>query len=323
MIQRPKHEEIKNVQDRIDYLSRALEQQRIISLYVEPAAFCNFACKNCNFHASRNTKKQVGIMSKSTFDRLHFQLQNLTHLPDTIHLYLHGEPLLNPKIGHMAGELRGLCKKLRLVTNGMFLSPERLSVLLGEGVRSITVSLDTISRDKFNEFKSTNQFDRVMDNIKFAISTILNIPHVELTIKGLESEDQGFNSIEFVEYFTKRYPTVKNSSNVHIEVRKEFVWPASDNLPIWHDMCELPFYQLAVHWDGKVSACCNDIEHGLNVGDIAETSLQNIIRGDRLVKLRTNMLDKDFTQLDTCLRCSFRTVVKDFGDKKDQIRGLL
>jgi radical SAM protein with 4Fe4S-binding SPASM domain len=223
----------------------------------------------------------------------------------------------------MADKLRSLCKTTKVVTNGVFLTEERLRDLMAARVRSITISLDTTSRDVYVAFKGHDQFDRVMKNTHDAVRMVLNMPHIELVIKGIEAKEEKLNAKQLIEHFLQRYPEIERSDNVHIEIRKEFEWPSSDNLPLYHDMCELPFYQLAIHWDGKVSACCNDIEYGVVVGDVTKTSLQEIIRGETLSEIRKDMIDKNFDSLDTCLRCSFRTVVTDFGEKKDQIRGLL
>jgi len=82
-----------------------------------------------------------------------------------------GEPLTRRDIGTIAtrlGALPGL-KTLAMTTNGISLA-ERAAKLRKAGLGSLTISLDTLRRDRFKEIAKRDQFQAVMDGIDASLA---------------------------------------------------------------------------------------------------------------------------------------------------------
>jgi cyclic pyranopterin phosphate synthase len=82
-----------------------------------------------------------------------------------------GEPLSRRDVGQIAerlGALPGL-KTLAMTTNGISLA-KRAGTLRAMGLNALTISLDTLKRDRFMEIAKRDQFDAVMAGIEAALA---------------------------------------------------------------------------------------------------------------------------------------------------------
>jgi GTP 3',8-cyclase len=82
-----------------------------------------------------------------------------------------GEPLSRRDVGQIAerlGALPGL-KTLAMTTNGISLA-KRAETLRAMGLNALTISLDTLKRDRFKEIAKRDQFDAVMAGIEAALA---------------------------------------------------------------------------------------------------------------------------------------------------------
>ena len=82
-----------------------------------------------------------------------------------------GEPLTRRDIGTIAARLGALpgLKTLAMTTNGISLA-ERAAKLREAGLGSLTISLDTLRRDRFKEIAKRDQFQAVMDGVEASLA---------------------------------------------------------------------------------------------------------------------------------------------------------
>jgi len=297
------------------YLLREIRAKRLISLYIEPASVCNLTCRFCDFHFRAHEAefaKRKRLMSMSVFENAVQQARELPFRFSSIHFYLHGEPLLHPRLAEMISMARrlNLADFYKILTNGALLDPSRFDLLVQSGATSITVSLDTMDRERYSKFKGKDLLPLVMQNIEYAINATKKHKDFEFIIKCTRSHDiyglQEDEVEEIVSYFSDE---AAESSNIHVEIRDEFSWAVPDRegaVPRTR-RCELPFYQLVVSCEGVVSACCSDINYGLELGRLSPggEALSAIIHGERLRRIRQLVLARDFASLATCKYCSF------------------
>lgn len=74
--------------------------------------------------------------------------------------------------------------------------------------------------------------------------------------------------------------------------------------------CGNLFYQLVLHYDGNLSACCIDLTSTLNLGKIGEDKgfkkIDKILDYGKLNKLRRDMLLGNLEDLGVCKNCDFK-----------------
>lgn len=80
-----------------------------------------------------------------------------------------GEPLVRRGVANLIKQIKDIdgIESVTITTNGVLLS-EQYHNLVGAGVDSITVSLDTMDREKYAKITRRDEFRRVIDGIKYA-----------------------------------------------------------------------------------------------------------------------------------------------------------
>ena len=80
-----------------------------------------------------------------------------------------GEPLVRRGVANLIKQIKDVdgIESVTITTNGVLLS-EQYYNLVGAGVDTITVSLDTMDRERFAEITRRDEFERVMNSIKYA-----------------------------------------------------------------------------------------------------------------------------------------------------------
>ncbi|MBR5251655.1 MAG: GTP 3',8-cyclase MoaA [Oscillospiraceae bacterium] len=80
-----------------------------------------------------------------------------------------GEPLVRRGVANLIRQIKDIdgIESVTITTNGVLLA-EQYYNLVGAGVDSITVSLDTMDRKRFEQITRRDEFENVMNGIKFA-----------------------------------------------------------------------------------------------------------------------------------------------------------
>ena len=76
-------------------------------------------------------------------------------------------------------------------------------------------------------------------------------------------------------------------------------------------VCPKPFYELFIHANGDVSACCLDWSGKLNLGNIHRETLQEIWSGENLARLRRLHLEGRRSEIPICASCSMPDTLPD------------
>lgn len=67
--------------------------------------------------------------------------------------------------------------------------------------------------------------------------------------------------------------------------------------------CTLPFSQMIVRPDGKLSLCCNDAYGEMTLGDLSKTNIMSAWNGNKYKELRKQMMDQGRKCSPLCLYC--------------------
>ncbi len=324
MIQKEGGSDLSQTQLREQNITESLNKKRMISLYIEPTSICNLTCKFCDLHYNPKSHfKPTGSMSMDTYYKIIHQLNELHFRYKTINFFLHGESLLNANLIKMIQIARKekISSNFTLTTNGILMTPDKFDQLVNAGITTILVSLDSVNRQYFKDFKGADKLDIILHNIDYALhNTPLN---VQFGIKCTTTEHSKYieedQSSRVIEYFKE---TVKHSNNLHVHLKNELSWPEQDKklkntilIP-----CEFPFYQTVINSDGTVTSCCADITNSLVIGDIWASSLKEIIRSKKIKDIQRSLLTGKPPQI--CRHCLARTAVN-FKDCKDTLLNII
>lgn len=316
-------------EERTANLLKALEERRILTLVIEAASSCNLKCTFCDAHSGRAPafKEQSGVMTSSAWHKVLADIREYVAargVIDMVQFHGNGEPLLNKRLASMISSLvqEQLAVKVRVITNGVLLTPEKLSELADAGLNEIHVSLDSTDGDKYLQVKKGDYAFRVVDNLDKAVQIVRSRKDVELYIKYFSEETSNAYGIDrndhrsVVERF---YRHADGSPFVHLKEQPlvDVGIGMIESKSFYASPCEVPFYLLYIMHSGKVSACCSDVFNGMTIGRLTSTqetkqptmSLLEIVDSRRLYEIRKKHLDSRANEIRLCAGCSNRTQV--------------
>ena len=128
---------------------------------------CNFRCFYCLPHGEPPAAPKSSMLS---FEEIEYLAEIFVSLGIEKLRLTGGEPMLRRDIETLTGKLSALkpqLKDLALTTNGYFL-PERAHLLKEAGLDRVTISLDSLKRERFKQMTGVDVLDRVLEGIEAA-----------------------------------------------------------------------------------------------------------------------------------------------------------
>ena len=240
-----------------DYCTAFLNGKELFKyIEIETINRCNGSCAFCPVNKNQ-TQREYNLMNDDLFESIIKQLSELEY-NGLVGLFSNNEPFLDKRIPRFAQYARKALPKafIYIYTNGTLLSQEILE--------NIMPYLDYLQIDNY-----------IDDNGKGMIDVHKREILLE-TVKELNA--------------TQRF----RICDIYQEAIRTTRGGASPNKKMYYSMndkCALPFVQMIIRPDGKVSLCCNDALGKTTLGDVNEESLSNIWFGKKYKKIREALLE--------------------------------
>ena len=155
-------------------IAHYLEKQQIKAhplrqLFWECTLRCNLNCRHCG----SDCKKTAGTkdMPLEDFLRVLDSVAKKTDPHRVIVVVTGGEPLMRKDLEECGSEIYRRGFPWGMVTNGLFMTRERLDALMASGLHSATVSLDGFATDHNWMRGNPHSFDRAVDAIRMMVET--------------------------------------------------------------------------------------------------------------------------------------------------------
>lgn len=252
----------------IDGFIRGVVSQEAFPLFqeiqIETINKCNSTCSFCPVNRNIDPRPYKR-MEKELFHGIIKQLQNIDY-SNAISLFSNNEPLLDTRIIEFCQFARQYLPDafLYLYTNGSLLTVGKFVELMKY--------LDWLVIDNYNDQLILNEPVRKIH---------------EYCQKNREYENKVRISIRRLnEVLNTRAGQAKNR-------RFKFSIKSS---------CVLPFAQIVVRPDGKVSLCCNDALGEMTLGDLAKDSLLNVWHSEEFTRIR-RLIIEGRDKLPLCRQC--------------------
>ena len=234
------------------------------NIQIETINRCNGECPFCPVNRHIDSRPFVK-MSEALYKKIVDELAELNY-KGQLALFSNNEPLLDVRLADFTKYAR---KKLPnayiyMFTNGTLIN--------SENIRCYSDYMDEIVIDNYNDELILN------DNIK-------QIDHMCKKDKQLDY---------IVKIHLRKIHEVLNTRGGESPNAKQR-WKRK--VP-----CFLPFSQMIIRPDGKVSLCCNDALGKMTLGDVSKDSIQSIWKSDEYIKIRKTILE-DIDSIEMCRFC--------------------
>jgi len=247
---------------------------------IETYSRCNGTCKFCPVNRYIDPRPHIKMKDNMFYDIIQ-QLKEIDY-SGSICLYSNNEPFLDERIfdfcAHVRRELPNAYNFL--YTNGTLLSLPKFKTLME--------SLDYIWIDNY------------IPHNKYMKSICHPTKHLHKNILCV------------YEYVVEDLEEYENRVSFQIRDQDEKLGTRGGNSPnrakisSLKSPCLLPFHQIVIRPDGKLSFCCNDALGQMTMGDLTENKLTEIWNSKQYVKLREKMaLGRN--HIDICSRCDVQS----------------
>lgn len=250
------------------------------SIEIEPTNNCNLNCKFClvgtqdrkKDTSHHNIDRERGFMDFNLYKGLLKQAVEIGSI--RVLLHLQGESLLHPRFVDMVAEAKSYHLYCSFFTNGMLINERLAHNLVRAGLDMVRFSVDGASDHVYQQNRPGGSFSKVCENMSIMAKAaqgsrtkviwqfiaMRNNEH-EIKIARKLAEELG------VVFFVKSYAeTGKTLAPLNPALRRK----------LKPKPCTDIYRQFCVYWDGKVVACCYDIEGMHILGDLKRQSLKEI-----------------------------------------------
>ena len=289
-------------------------------LEIETVRGCFLKCRWCTL----DREKPYQFMEIDLFKKIIGELARVHGGYYRIELFRGGEPFLHPDIRGLISIIRqtGAFQDtiLSFYTNAMVFKKEQMEAIVDSSLHfEVVFSVDGVGTPESFEYmrpgarwntvrKKIEQLHRLKKGSRYeglkkiAVSTI--IPHAKAVPFDVPDVKEVTRRIK--EEFTPLGADIFYDREIHR-------WNGQiilDGMPVPEKRngpcCFMKRGGMSILVDGRVSACCGDMDNRLVHGDLNKEPLDEIYYSEKLVKMREAMLMGERFRLDVCGACDLR-----------------
>ena len=287
------------------------------SLNIELNNTCNQACVFCPYHGKYAQKKlKPAFLPKDFVKSLLKQAWELGIGKKEVGFYIAGEAFLYPGFAKIIGFAKSLgFPYVFLTTNGALADEVRMKAVIDAGLDSIRFSVNASDAKTYAELHGRDDFDKVLQNIKFmhsyiqskkcALATSLSCVITKKT-RGIESEmirifSPYVDDIVFIPVILDRLAKIEELKSIY-EVVKD---SGAEIDPAW--VCPVLFDTMYVNALGRAVPCCAAYDEDVFFADLKlDADMKKAWESEGYRKYRSIFLEQTSDEDTICENCILR-----------------
>lgn len=279
---------------------------------IEFASACNLRCKWCSLdHA-----KPKEVMSPELLERVAVELgEDRGFELNRIELHNGGETLMHPDLRGMLAVLarhREALPPVHLLTNAGLLTEEKARTILDSGaVTRVRFSLDGGSAAAFEELRTPAKWDKIHANVSRFLDLNADLEEpLETGVICLVAPERELNTGWMEPGFRGLLERMDD-----VRIRWPHNWDGSEELGVddrsyrrlaerSNKVCYFLELDLVVLPSGDVTVCCADLNGRGVLGNLAESSLRELITGPKRSRMLELFAAGKKDEIELCKDCT-------------------
>lgn len=264
-------------------------------------------------------KEDRGYMDETLYNKI---IDEACHFVFDINLAHRGESLLHPRLVDMILYAKESKLYTRLHTNGSLLTEDLSRKIIGSGLDRLSFSFDGNSKEAYERIREGGDFDKTTQNIirflEIKQVTKSKTPETSIEVINFESLPDAELKAE-KKRFQSRFKNLPLDSFVSKDMHN---WAGEIEKAREHDnysVCPFPWNALVIFWDGAVLPCTQDFFGQYIVGNVKDSSLEEIWNGENMYALRQRLKEQDLAEMPTCSNCDRIWRKQIFGVPKENL----
>ncbi len=276
---------------------------------IEISNICNLQCSFCPEVLRAKT-----LMDPELFEKI---IKQLVPLTDQVCFHLMGDPLVHPQLSRFVDICEIYKMPIFLVTNGVLLKDQIAELLLHPLFRQVNFSLHSF----FDNYPNKDPDFYLKKIFDFTNIAFLKRPDLFINYRLWNLNDpkgSGTDNTKMLEkimnFFkvdliplddVRRNKSIRIKNRLYLHYDTEFIWPNLESEVIGASgTC----YGLASHFgilaDGTVVPCCLDKEGRIPLGNVNDSTIDNILKSEKSQKIRQGFNLKKLVD-PLCQRCNY------------------
>ncbi|MFP5471484.1 MAG: radical SAM/SPASM domain-containing protein [Bacteroidia bacterium] len=293
-----------------------------MALSIEPTTACNLGCPECPSGLKQFTR-ETGNLKTDLNQKI---IDEASKHSIYVNFYFQGEPFINPKFLDMVSHAHSKNMFTSTSTNAHFLTDQVAKKTVESGLDRLIVSIDGVTQDVYEQYRVHGDLTKVIEGTKNILKWKKELksatPHVifqflvvkpnEHQIEGVKqlAKDLGVDEIRFktaqvydYKHGNSLIPTIEKYSRY--KQNKDGTFSLKNKMV---NQCWRMWHSCVVTWDGLVVPCCFDKDATHRLGNLQETTLENVWKNSAYNNFRRAIL-KSRSEIDICKNCSEGTKV--------------
>lgn len=277
---------------------------------------CNARCLMCP--NSKKNNEKIERMPDHLFNKIIDEIIRKTK-SCFIYLTLQNEPLMDNKIFEKIKTIKEKGKKkvfVGIASNGSLITDKKIKELEESKLDSFIVSLDAASEETYKKIRHGLDFHKALKNIDkvinsnynnyFAVGFVVQKDNIAEYKKFKKIWKKKGLSLHIIN-LSNRTGELDNYEDIMLEYKKYLLldkvkYILSKKLI---RSCPMPFTNFNILSNGDVILCCNDFNKKEILGNVNNSSIEEIWNSAKYHKIRKLMYNREFDKISACNDCSF------------------
>ena len=194
---------------------------------------------------------------------------------------------------------------LIMTTNANLLIKERTDKLLFSGLTKINFSVDAFDEENYEKIRVGGNFKKVLKNIDYFMQKRkklnLKLPITRATCVLTKFTYKKMD--KFLKFWKKRVDMVEFQNFQALKGHTESLKPLKAKIDT-NFICNAPWQQIVIRPNGDILPCCSFYGTGLVLGNIKNSTIYEAWYGEKMKKIRKELLKNNFAFSPNCKICS-------------------
>ena len=273
---------------------------------IETTSYCNLACVMCPYP---DMTRPHEMMEPELFFKVVDEVKDYNGM-----LWLHnlGEPLAHPRFDDLVRYVKDAGLSCGMSTNATLLNDKRADRIFASGLDKIILCMDGITTETYEKMRVGAKFEKVTANIERflerkqsgghrtpqAIVQLIYMKETEQQVPEFRRRWEGLADKVHIKRFSTWAEQVDGIADLaDAEHRYEPDHTTSQE----RHPCAYLWRNVVVAANGDVIPCCVDYDARMVMGNVNDSTLEEIWHGETFRNVRQDHLEGRF--LDTCATC--------------------
>ena len=282
-------------------------------IQIQTQSYCNARCIFCPYPETHRKLPQ-GIMSEDLFKKIADEASARRDFRSLIFI-LQNEPLIDERLPEFIRYFKQTATKASssVVTNGKLLTPDLVARMEDLGVDRLTVSINSMDEKNYRTISPGIDFQRLMNTVhEITAKRRKKLTVVLSFVKNIHNSEEMDGIVRYWQsrgVLTKIMPVLNRAGSLSnygelrsppVPVKRSTV-TSNGSVP---PLCTTPFRAINILFNGDVPICQEDWNRSLIVGNVVDSSIQEVFQGKIFRDIREKIISGRYDELEPCRHCS-------------------